>query len=297
MRRPVSWLSIVAFSAMPTFAMQEAGTPESGVATGVRQVEQGDYAGAVKSLEPAIARLRGDPARVRLLVQANIQLAIAHVALDHTAQAVQAFSEVLTLDPDLRLDEERFSPKVLSALQAAREQAARRTGAPVRKSSSGGKAAIIGGVAVVAAGATVLAVRGGGGDPLPTFSGARFGTPARTCENGSHNLRLPFTVLVEAANPSENPVAITTVSTAVTIEASPGFPGEVGFRSGEASTVIPSSIPAKQNVTLEVTSSLICGNGEGDPGRFNEWSGIVTFTTPAGVFMVATADRMRVNLP
>jgi len=287
---------MVVFAALPTFAMQEAGTPESGVATGVRQVEEGDYAGAVKSLESAIARLRGDPARVRLLVQADIQLAVAHVALDHTSQAVQAFSEVLTLDPELRLDEERFSPKVLSALQTAREQAARRSGAPARKSSSGRKAALIVGGAVVAGAATVLAVRGGDGS-TPTFSGARFGTPAITCENGSNNVRLPFTILVEASNPSGSPVSITTVATAMTIEASPGFPGEVGFRSGEASTVVPSSIPAKQSVTLQVTSSLICGNGEGDPGRFNEWSGNVTFTTPVGVFMIATADRMRVNIP
>jgi len=289
-------MSMVVFAALPTFAMQEAGTPESGVATGVRQVEEGDYAGAVKSLESAIARLRGDPARVRLLVQADIQLAVAHVALDHTSQAVQAFSEVLTLDPELRLDEERFSPKVLSALQTAREQAARRSGAPARKSSSGRKAALIVGGAVVAGAATVLAVRGGDGS-TPTFSGARFGTPAITCENGSNNVRLPFTILVEASNPSGSPVSITTVATAMTIEVSPGFPGEVGFRSGEASTVVPSSIPAKQSVTLQVTSSLICGNGEGDPGRFNEWSGNVTFTTPVGVFMIATADRMRVNIP
>jgi hypothetical protein len=296
MRRTSSWITVVTLAALPTFAMQEAETPESGIAAGVRQVEEGDYAGAVKSLEPAIARLRGDPVRVRLLVQADIQLAIAHVALDHTAEAVQAFSEVLTLDPDLRLDEERFSPKVLRALETAREQAARRRGTPARKSSSGRKAALIGGGTVVAAGATVLALRGGG-DSLPTFSGARFGTPALNCENGSNNVRLHFRILVEASNPSGNPVSITTVSAAATIEASPGFPGEVGFRSGEASTVVPSSIPAKQNVTLEVTSSLICGNGEGDPGRFNEWSGSVTFTTPVGVFMVATADRMRVNLP
>jgi hypothetical protein len=296
MRRAASWITVVTLAALPTFAMQEAATPESGIAAGVRQVEEGDYAGAVKSLEPAIARLRGDPARVRLLVQADIQLAIAHVALDHTAEAVQAFSEVLTLDPDLRLDEERFSPKVLRALETAREQAARRRGAPARKSSSGRKAALVGGGVVVAAGATVLALRGGG-DSLPTFSGARFGTPALNCENGSNNVRLPFRVLVEASNPSGNSVSITTVSTAATIEASPGFPGEVGFRSGEVSMVVPSSIPAKQNVTLEVTSSLICGNGEGDPGRFNEWSARVTFTTPVGVFGIDVSDRMRVNLP
>src|SRR6186997_3684649 len=45
MRRAVSWMSIVALAALPAFAMQEAGTPENGVATGVRQIEEGDYAG------------------------------------------------------------------------------------------------------------------------------------------------------------------------------------------------------------------------------------------------------------
>jgi len=289
-------MAIVALAAMPAFAMQEAGSPESGVATGVRQIEEGDYAGAVKSLEPAIARLRGDPARVRLLVQADIQLAIAQVALDHTTEAVQAFSEALTLDPNLRLDEERYSPKVVRALDTAREQALSRSGPPARKSSSGRKAALIVGGGVVAAAATILAVRGGG-TSAPTFSGARFGTPALDCANGSDNVRLPFTILVEASNPSGDPLPITSVATTVRIEASPGFPGEIGFASSKDTTVVPSSVAAKQSVTLQVSSFLFCGNGEGDTGRFNEWSGNVTFTTPVGVFMIATADRMRVNIP
>ena len=110
-------------------------------------------------------------------------------------------------------------------------------------------------------------------------------------------MHLPFRILVEASNPSGDPVALTAVSSVITIQASPSFPGEVGFASSQLSTAIPSSIPAKQNVTVEVTSFLICGNGEGDIGRFNEWSGRVTFTTALGVFGVDVSDRMRVNLP
>jgi hypothetical protein len=297
MRRVVFWAWMLGFMILPALASpQETSTPESGIAKGVRQVEEGDFEAAVATLESAIPHLRGDPARVRLLIQADIQLAVAHTALDHTAQAVQAFSEVLTLDPSLRLDPQRFSPKVRLALETAREQATRRTAGPVPKSSSGRKAAIVGGVAVVAAAATVVAVRGG--DSLPTFSGARFGTPALDCPNGSDNVHLPFRILVEVSNPSGEPVSITSVTAVIRIEASPSFPGEVGFASSQDNPhAIPSLIPAKQNATVEVTSFLICGNGEGDPGRFNEWSGNVTFTTPMGVFMVATADRMRVNLP
>jgi hypothetical protein len=297
MRGAVSWVLILACGALPAgaTAQETAASAESGIATGVRQVEEGDFEGAVTTLEAAIARLRGDPQRVRLLVQADIQLAVAHVALDRTPQAVQAFTEALTLDPNLRLPPDRFSPKVLSAFETARDQSAHRTAGP-RKASSGRKAAIVGGSIAVAGTAAVLALRSGG-TGAPTFSGARFGTPARDCPNGSENVHLPFTILVEASNPSGDPVPINSVTTVITIEVSPAFPGEIGFPSSQPSTVVPSSVPAKQNVTLEISSFLICGNGEGDPGRFNEWSGRVTLTTPAGVVMLAVADRMRVSLP
>jgi len=293
----MSWVLIVACGALPAgaTAQETAASAESGIATGVRQVEEGDFEGAVTTLEAAIARLRGDPQRVRLLVQADIQLAVAHTALDHTAQAVQAFVEAITLDPNLRLPPDRFSPKVLRALETAREQAARRIDGPGgRKKRHTG---LIVGAAALAAAGTVAVVTATGGTKLPTFSGARFGTPAVTCENGSDKVHLPFTMLVEAANPSNDPVPITSATTVIRIEASPAFAGEVGFQSSELTTVVPASIPAKQSVTLQLSSFLICGNGEGDPGRFNEWSGRVTFTTPVGVFMIDAADRMRVNLP
>jgi hypothetical protein len=289
---------ILAFVALPAVVRaQEAATAESGVAAGARQVEEGDFEGAGgharggdspparRSRARAPARAGGHPACGR-----------AHTALDHTTQAVQAFSEALTLDPNLRLDAERFSPKVLRALETAREQAARRTGAPVRKSSSGRKAAIIGGSIAVAGTAAALALRGGS-TGAPTFSGARFGTPARDCPNGSDNAQLPFTILVEASNPTGEAVPINSVTTVVTIEVSPSFPGEIGFPSSQPSMVVPSSVPAKQSVTLQISSFLICGNGEGDPPRFNEWSGRVTLTTPAGVVMLNAADRMRVSIP
>ena len=62
---------ILVFLTLPALLRaQEAATAESGVATGARQVEEGDFEAAVATLEAAIPRLRGDPARVRLLVQA-----------------------------------------------------------------------------------------------------------------------------------------------------------------------------------------------------------------------------------
>ncbi|HEV7503165.1 MAG TPA: hypothetical protein VGQ33_24270, partial [Vicinamibacteria bacterium] len=274
-------------------AQDVAGTAESAVAAGVRQVEEGDFEAAVPTLEAATARLRGDPKRLRLLVQADIQLAVAHVALDHPAPAAQAFTEALTLDPHLRLPPDRFSPKVLRAFETARAQVTSRAGGSPH-SSSGRRAALLVGGGAAAVTAAVLATRHG--SSLPVFSGARFDTPVLECPNGSDNLQLPFRILVEAANPSGDLLPITSVSTVVTIAAGT-ITSEFGFASNKPSTAVPASLPAKQNVTIQVTSFLLCGNGDGDAPRFNDWTGRVTFTTPTGVFMIDVADHMRVNIP
>jgi actin-related protein len=86
------------------------------------------------------------------------------------------------------------------------------------------------------------------------------------------------------------------VSSVVTI-ANGTETSEIGFASNKPTTAVPSSLPAKQTVTVQVTSFLLCGNGPGDAPRFNDWTGRVTFTTPVGIFMIDVADHMRVNIP
>jgi hypothetical protein len=81
------------------------------------------------------------------------------------------------------------------------------------------------------------------------------------------------------------------------IEESPAVPGEVGFASTAAATFSPPSIAPRGQATVLVQSSLRCGNGPGDPARYNEWSGRVTLDTSANVFTVTTVDRLRVNIP
>jgi hypothetical protein len=73
-------------------------------------------------------------------------------------------------------------------------------------------------------------------------------------------------------------------------------PSEVGFASSMATTADPTTFPAGAT-TLHVRTTLSCGNGVGDPSRFNEWTGRVTLVTASGAFTVETADRLRVNIP
>jgi hypothetical protein len=126
--------------------------------------------------------------------------------------------------------------------------------------------------------------------------GARFGTPVLTCPDDSAELVLPFTVLVDVSNGSGGTVSLGSVSTVASIVSSPSMPGEVGFSSSRPSTVVPGTAAAGHS-TLTVSSSILCGNGSGDPGRVNEWTARLTLTTSAGVLTAQTQDRMTVNLP
>ena len=285
-------------SAGPVSARAQAPTPEAEVARGVAQVRDGDFEGAIVTLDAAIAALRAEAGRSRpLLVQAYIQNGVAHVALDHEDLARRAFREALDVDRDLRLTTERFSPKVVRTFDAARE-AFLREQAAARPKKGGKTALIVGGAVAAVAGGVVLATRGDEAPPAtPTFRDARFGTTVLVCPDGVNAHPLSFFILVEAQNPTSEPVRITDVTSTITIRASPAFPSEVGFANTEPTQAMPAIIPPASNATVQLTSRIVCGNGPGDQPRVNEWSGRVTLTTSAGVFALETADRMVINLP
>jgi hypothetical protein len=259
------------------------------LAQGVRQVREGDFEGAVTTLESVVRRLSSAPEQSRDLVQAYVNLGVAYVALDQRDTARSRFGEALARDRNLKLSAAEYSPKVLAVFEEARQRA--RHAAPGRK---GLKAPyIIAGAAAAAAG-VVLATRGGS-DASVAFSGARFGNLVVLCPDDSVNVLVPVLILVEAQAGGSS-LSIDSAAAQLIIVTSANT-GEVGFASTQATNVSPMVVASKTHATLQVTTVLVCNNGPGDPGRFNEWSGRVTFTTSAGVFTVETADRLRVNIP
>jgi hypothetical protein len=285
-----------------------AQTTDPELSAGVRQVSEGDFEGAVLTLDAAARRLAAEGNRKGELVQAYVHLGIALVALDQRSAARERFRLALALDPRLSLGPERYSPKVIGVFEEARREVAAETARaaeakanPVEPARRGGssKAVWIGlGVAGVAGG-IVLATRGSDPGPPGTparFTGARFGTPVLGCPDGSADLQLPLSILVDAEGGS-TATAVTSVSAVLIIEESPAFPGEVGFASNAPASVSPQSVPAATNVTLRVDTYLLCGNGAGDEPRFNVWSGTLTLATSSGLVTLKTADRLRVNIP
>jgi hypothetical protein len=266
-----------------------AQSPDSELAQGLRQVREGDFEGAVTTLESVVRRLSSAPERSRDLVQAYVNLGVAYVALDQRDTARSRFGEALARDRNLKLSAAEYSPKVLAVFEEARQRVRQAT--PGRKGSKAPY--IIAGAAAAAAG-VVLATRGGS-DASATFSGARFGNLVALCPDDSVNVLVPVLILVEAQAGSSS-LSIDSAAAQLIIVTSANT-GEVGFASTQATNVSPMVVASKTHATLQVSTVLVCNNGPGDPGRFNEWSGRVTFTTSAGVFTVETADRLRVNIP
>jgi hypothetical protein len=284
-RRPVALLLAVLVVPLPLRA--QSADPE--LAQGVRQVREGDFEGAVTTLESVVRRLSSAPERSRELVQAYVNLGVAYVALDQRDLARTRFGEALARDRSLKLSAAEYSPKVLAVFEEARQRARPAGG---RK---GSKAPYVVAGAAAAAGAVVLATRGGSDAAAATFSGARFGNLVAVCPDDSINVPIPVLMLVEAQAAASS-LSIQSAAATLIIVTSANA-GEVGFASNQATNVSPNVVAAKAHATLQVSTVLVCNNGPGDPGRFNEWSGRVTFTTSAGVFTVETADRLRVNIP
>ncbi len=305
--RPFALVLVAALSlgaAWPDAALaRAAATQDPGLAAGMRQVDEGDFEGAVATLGPVAERLAA-PGGLDA-AQACLYLGIAQLALDERDAAHARFRQAVGHDPSLRLSPDRFSPKVIAAFEEARREreAETRAVAPETKPEGGkshtGRTVLLAGAAAVA-GVGILYTVGQGdtnppGDGQVTFTGARFGTPVLDCPNGSTGTPLAVAIDLTAQNGADRDVTLGSASATLFIVASPAVPSEVSFASTAPATVAPSSLRPGANA-LRVQTTLTCANGAGDASRFNEWRGRVTLTA-GGAQAVETADTMRVNLP
>jgi hypothetical protein len=266
-------------------------------------VDEGDFEGAVTTLEPVAERLAARSGHDA--AQACLYLGIAQLALDQRDAARARFREALGHEPSLRLGPDRFSPKVIAAFEEARREreAEARAAAPETRAETGkghtGRNVLLAGAAAAVGGGILYAV--GRDDTSPpgggevAFTGARFGTPVLDCPNGTTATPLAVAIDLTAENGTGRDVTLDAASAVLIIVASPSVPSEVGFASSAPALAAPATLrPGATN--LRVQTTLICANGEGDASRFNEWRGRVTLAAGAAQTL-ETADTMRVNLP
>src|SRR5438552_6341564 len=121
MRQLVALAVGAALAITPVPLRAQSADPE--LAQGVRQVREGDFEGAVTTLESVVRRLSSAPERSRDLVPAYVNLGVAYVALDQRELARSRFGEALAHDRNLKLSAAEYSPKVLAVFEEARQRA------------------------------------------------------------------------------------------------------------------------------------------------------------------------------
>lgn len=296
MRRALASLLACTLAAVPAWPQEP--TPEQEAADGIRQVKEGDFEKAVVTLDSAVRRLEGRPERERLLVQVLLQSGVALVALDQNEPARARFRRALTIDSKLRLSPDAFSPKVILVFEQTRVEVERQHGGA---KEGGSKALVIGGVVAAAAAVGLALAAGDDGTPPPvnaTAANARFATPNTVCPDGSNDVPLPVIVILDVTA-AEETFVIGQAEVEMRIVASPDLPAEVGFLSNRPATPAPDRVLAGTTATVRVDTTLLCGNGFGGPGRFNEWQARVTLRNTQGGTVSATTvpPNFRVDLP
>jgi hypothetical protein len=132
---------------------------------GVGQVDEGDYDGAIVTLDVLVRELAGTPGRSSDLAQAYLYLGVAYLAKGHETSAKARFREALTQAGDLRLTTDKFAPRVVELFEKAREESRREVPPPAPPKGGRSKALpILLGIGVLGGGAAALAAGGGGGD-------------------------------------------------------------------------------------------------------------------------------------
>lgn len=161
---------------MPSLRAQDA-PADVEVQKGMREVEEGDYDGAILTLDNAARRLAKDPARIGELAQAYVHLGLAYVAKGREAAARAQFREALLRARDLTLSPDKFPPKVIDLFEASRQDLRREAGqaapsgtAEAKKKGKGG-VILIGVGAAAAAGVALAAGGGGSGSDGPDAGG------------------------------------------------------------------------------------------------------------------------------
>jgi len=297
--------SLVALLALLTPGPLPGQSADPELAAGLRQVREGDFEGAVVTLDAVARRLAADTSRRPDLIEAYVNLGVALVALDQRTPAKERFRSALALDPKLELTSDRYSPKVLGVFaearrEAAAEAAARKTKAATEPRAKGGSSKlpfILLGAAGAAAGVAVLATKGGDkSGESARFNGAQFGSGVVVCPNGDVNQPIKVMITVDAVG-GRNATGINSAKAVLTIRVSPNVPSEVGFASDQLASVVPNTVPPAASVSLLVETSILCSNGEGDAPRVQEWSGTLTLSTTNGPIVLETVDRLHVNIP
>lgn len=156
--RTLGVYGLIVLLASPVGA-QPASGPTPGLADGIRQVKDGDFEGALATLDGAVRALAASPSASKDLAQAYVYLGVAYLGLGQETFARSKFRLALQRDPSLRLSPDEFAARAIRVFESARQAEA--TATDLRKEARKGRGKgglILLGVGVAAAAAIGLSV-------------------------------------------------------------------------------------------------------------------------------------------
>jgi len=122
MRRAAA--ACVILSLLPGTAPAATPPPDRELAKGIQLAREGDFEGALLTLDEVAHALAGTPARSKELAQAYLHIGVAYVGLGQASLARTKFRQAMALDPSLRLGTGEFPARVIRAFEEARGAAA-----------------------------------------------------------------------------------------------------------------------------------------------------------------------------
>lgn len=115
---------------LPQDISGQAAAPDPELNSGLRQVDEGDFRAAIRTLGAVVQRFRDGGGPSGDLSRAYLYLGIAHLGLGEEPKARAAFIGAQETDRALRLSPSEFAPRVIEAFEQARREAAASQGAP-----------------------------------------------------------------------------------------------------------------------------------------------------------------------
>ena len=168
MRKLLAGWVVLAMLGVPVSSQTPA--PDE-LAKGVRQVEQGEYAAAVVTLDSAIRLLGKDPARAKDVARAYLYLGIAHAGAGQEQAARGDFCRAKRQNPSLKIELANPPPNVAKLFAEPCPTAAAAPAAAPKKGRSKTLPILLG--VGAAAGVGIALAAGGGDGPTTSTLGVR----------------------------------------------------------------------------------------------------------------------------
>lgn len=244
-RRILALCLVVGLGLPPQLARGQSGAGDAEMATGIRQVREGDFDAALVTLDGVVKRLSGQQGQAKELARAYTYLAIAYVGLAQQESARAKFLAAWKADKSMTLSPKEFPPNIIQFFEEAKKEAETKAGAEAKPPAP------TPGPAPSPVTTTEKAEKKGGGHTgliLGVLGGAAaIGVGVAAAGKGSSS---PATTTPPSASLSDLSATVSSPQFNSNINCTENITATVSIRNGAGSSVTVTGVRAEKRVTF-----------------------------------------------